>query len=334
VSRHLWIKNNLSSLCFPLLISILFAGLRGNVGTDTFVYKTFFNTLWSAESLTDKGLIFPFEPGFILYSHLIKIIYDNDQFFIFSIALLYGFLFYKLLKLLEEKDLFFLFYISTFFVMFNLNLLRFGISIILVGLSFLSQNKNKKIFYLALAFSFHFSAIFSVLFFIKKEHLLKYLIALITIFLVSYNFIQAKLNSYLLNFLFSSKSFQIELTFFLEILVIFFLIRWNSIKLKDNNLFLCVILYLIFRCFGFLTDLIYRLSYAFGFVIYLSFFINKLNYKSRLLITLLVFFYTYRTLSFIYNSDGAMSLLVFNESGMSSLYSQTKWLPYRFFWEE
>jgi hypothetical protein len=157
---------------------------------------------------------------------------------------------------------------------------------------------------------------------------------LIAIVLLGINFIQSKINAYLFNFLFSPSSYRFELTFFLEIIIIIFLIRWNSIQLKNNNLLLCIILYFVFRGSGFLSDLIYRLSYVLGFVIYLSFFLNKINYKSRFLLIFLVLFYTYRTLSFIYHSDDAMDLLLVSESGMSYLYSQTKWLPYKFFWEQ
>ena len=82
----MWNKNSLESLIIPLIVSVLFAGLRGNVGTDTFAYKTFFNSLWSKDDLTSQGLVFAFEPGFVLFSHIVKIIFNNDQFFIFSIS--------------------------------------------------------------------------------------------------------------------------------------------------------------------------------------------------------------------------------------------------------
>ena len=333
-SRYLWRKNSMISLIVPLIASVLFAGLRGNVGTDTFVYKTFFNTLWRTDVLADQGLKFAFEPGFVLFSQIIKSIYDNDQFYIFSLSCLFGFLFFRLLREIEEKDMFFLFYMSSFYIMFNLNLMRFGIAMILSGIAFLSKNNRKKIIYLLLAFSFHFSAIFIGFFFIKKNQIIKYIFVFLLIFFLTINFIESKINSYLVYFLLFSNPFQFELTILLEIVVMYLLITWNNISIKLNNLIFCIFLYFTFRTFGFLTDIVSRLSYVFGFTIYLSFYVNKLNLRSRQLIMFLVLFYTYRTLAFVNNSDGAMDNLLSNETGMSSLYSQTKWLPYKFFWEK
>jgi len=199
ISRYLWNKNSLSSLLVPLIISVLFAGLRGNVGTDTFAYKTFFNLLWNKDEITRQGLFFAFEPGFVFYSHCIKIIFDDDQFFIFSLSCLYGFLFYQLLKRVKERDLFFLLYISAYFVMFNLNLLRFGIAMMFLGLSYFSQGNKSKIFYFCLAVLFHFSSIFGILLYIKKEHIIKYIIGLALFSVFTLSFIQSKLNIYLLN---------------------------------------------------------------------------------------------------------------------------------------
>jgi hypothetical protein len=332
ISRSLWNKNSIKSLTFPIILTILISGLRGNVGTDTYAYKHFFNTLWDKNQLLNENIIFSFEPGFVLFSNIIKFVFDNDQFFIFSISAFTGFLFYNLLKQIKEKDLFLLTYIAMFFIMFNLNLLRFGIAMMLLGMSFLNPGGKKKILYFCLALSFHFSVIFSILFFVKKENIYKYLIFLITLLIIGFNFIQNKLGAYFLNFIFVSQ-LKLELTLFLELIIFYFIIKWNKIDLSKDNIIFCIVIYFILRWFGSLNDLIYRTSYVFGFVIYLSFFKNKLTYKSRMLFNFLFIFYVYRSLAFIYNSDDAMSNLLFDSSGMSSLYSHTKWLPYKFFWE-
>ncbi|MDQ1167511.1 EpsG family protein [Flavobacterium sp. SORGH_AS_0622] len=332
ISRYLWNKNSLSSLLFPLIITVLFAGLRGNVGTDTFAYKTFFNSLWNKSEITSQGLAFTFEPGFVLFSHCIKIIFDDDQFFLFSLACLYGFLFYRVLKKIKERDLFFLLYVSSYFVMFNLNLLRFGIAMMFLGLSYLSQGKKNKFLYFGLAISFHFSSIFAILLYIKKEHIVKYIAGVILFSILTFNYIQSKLGAYFLDF-FMSGSFRIEMTIFLELIVFYFLIKWNSIKVMENNILYCIILYFFFRWFGYLNDIISRVSFVLGFIIYLVLLRNSIDKKSRILFTFLILVYTYRSLSFLYNSDNSIDDLLFDYNGMSSLYSQTKWLPYKFFWE-
>jgi hypothetical protein len=302
------------------------------VGTDTFAYRTFFNFLWNNDEMTRQGLRFAFEPGFVFYSHCIKIIYDNDQFFIFSLSCLYGFLFYQILKRVKERDLFFLLYVSAYFVMFNLNLLRFGIAMMFLGLSYFSQGNRNKFFFFCLAVLFHFSSIVAILLYIKKEHIIKHIIGLVLFSFFAFSFIQSKLSVYFLNFLMIG-SFRIEMTIFLEIIIFYFIIKWNSIKINENNLLFCIIIYFFFRWFGYLNDIISRLSFVLGFVIYLSLLRNNVDKKSRILFTFLILVYAYRSLSFIYNSDNSMDNLLFDSTGMNSLYSQTKWLPYRFFWE-
>lgn len=332
LTRIFWIKNDLTLLKAPIIISTLFAGLRGNIGTDTYAYKTFFNSLWNSDDLISQGLVFAFEPGFILFSKIVNLISNSDQFYIFIISSVYGILFFKLIKKIEEKDLFFLFYLSSYYIMFNLNLLRFSIAILLLGLALLSESKKKRILYLCLGLSFHFSIIFAVFFFIKKKHIFRYVIILILFVLLSFKFIQLKINSYVLDLLII-KSFKLELAIFLEIAFLFFVIRWNSIKLAKNNLLYCMILYFSLRWFGYLNEVIPRISFVFGFVIYLSIFKNKLTSSSRVLVTLMIIFFSYRSLSFVYNSDSAMDKLFIDTDGMNSLHTQTKWLPYKFFWE-
>jgi hypothetical protein len=332
LTRKFWIKNDLTLLKVPIAISVLFAGLRGNIGTDTFAYKTFFNTLWNTDDLIGQGLVFAFEPGFILFSKIVNLISNNDQFFIFIISVVYGILFYKLIKKIEEKDLFFLYYLSSYYIMFNLNLLRFSIAILLLGLAFVSESNRKKTLYFCLGLSFHYSIIFSIFFFIKKKHIFKYLVVLILFVLLSLRFIQLKINNYLIDLLIM-KSFKLELTIFLEVAFLFFVIRWNSIKLTKNNLLFCIVLYFILRWFGYLNEVIPRVSFVFGFVIYLSIFRNKLTNASKVLVTLMIVFFSYRSLSFVYNSDSAMDKLLIDTDGMNSLHAQTKWIPYKFFWE-
>jgi hypothetical protein len=331
ISRFFVNKNNLRSLIIPIVISVFFAGLRGNVGTDTYAYKTFFNSLWSKDDLLAQGLVFSFEPGFVLYSHIIKVIFDNDQFFIFSVSCLYGFLFYKILKNIEEKDLFLLLYISNYYVMFNFNLIRFGIAVMFLGLAYLSQSNSKRFVYYCLGVSFHLSVIFAFFFFMKRKNILRYVGVLILGLFFASNFLQSKFDSYFFQFLLS-RTFKLELTIILEIVSFYLLVKWNKINLQSNNLLYCILLYFVFRWLGYLNDVVSRISFVFGFVVYLSFFKYRFNQKSTIIIAFLILLFSYRSLSFIYKSDNAMDTFIFYADGMSSLYSQTKWLPFKFFW--
>lgn len=333
-SRYCWNKNSLGSLSIPLTVSVLFAGLRGNVGTDTFAYKTYFNSISDTSEIVSKGLVFAFEPGFILYTTIIRFIVNSDQFFIFSLSCLYGFLLYNILRKIEERDMFFLFYISAFYIMFNLNLLRFGIALLFIGNAYLMMLKEnrKYIYFLILGISFHYAALLAVIFFIKRKDFIKYFAFLFVFSVVAYAFIITKINSYFIDFFSLTGSFKLDFGLLFEFLIILSLCLFNKALLSQKNLFIFFIYYL-FRWFSYLFDMLNRFSYVLGFVLFLFLFTKMFKTKSKGLMILLILFNLYRTLSFIYNSDAAMTNLINDESGFAGLFSQTTWLPYKFFWQ-
>ncbi|WP_167547420.1 EpsG family protein [Flavobacterium xueshanense] len=333
-SRYCWNKNSMGSLCVPLIVSVLFAGLRGNVGTDTFAYKTYFNSIGDTSEIISKGLVFAFEPGFILYATIIRFIINSDQFFIFSLSCLYGILLYKILQKIEEKDLFFLFYISAFYIMFNLNLLRFGISLLFIGNAYLMMLKEDKkyIYLLVLGISFHYAGVLAIMFFIKRKDFIKYFVVLFVFIGIAYAFIITKINSYFIDLLSLTGSFKFDFGLILEFLIVVALCLFNRrLQSKKNILFFFI--YYLFRWFSYLFDMLNRFSYVLGFVLFLFLFTKIFKEKSKALIIILILFNLYRTLSFINNSDAAMTSLIDDESGFAGLFSQTAWLPYKFFWQ-
>lgn len=333
-SRYCWNKNSLGSLSIPLIVSVLFAGLRGDVGTDTFAYKTYFNSIGNSGEILSKGLVFAFEPGFILYTTIIKFIFNSDQFFIFSLGCLYGYLLYKMLQKIEEKDLFFLFYISAFYVMFNLNLLRFGIALLFVGNAYLMMLKeNKKYVYiLVLGISFHYAALLAVIFFIKRKDFIKYSVFMFIFVVIAYTFIITKINSYFIDLFSLSGNFVLDFGLIFEFLIIIGLILFNRNLLSYKNLSFFFIYY-FFRWFSYLFEMLNRFAYVLGFVLFLFLFTKMFKPKSKALIIILILFNLYRTLAFINNSDAAMDTLINDEGGFAALFSQTAWLPYKFFWQ-
>lgn len=333
-SRYAWNKNSLGSLAIPLVISVLFAGLRGNVGTDTFAYKTYFNSIGDTSEILSKGLVFAFEPGFIFFTSVIHFIVNSDQFFLFSLACLYGILFYKILQKVEEKDLFFLFYISAFYVMFNLNLLRFGISLLFVGNAYLMRlEKNKRyIWFLVLGISFHYASVLAIVFFIKKKDAIKYFLVLAIFGTLGFAFILTKVNSYFIDLISMTGSFALDFGLVFEFMIIVALCLFNRDFLSRKNLMFFGIYY-VFRWFSYLFDMLNRFSYVLGFVLFLFLFTRVFKEKSKALMIILILFNLYRTLAFINNSDAAMTSLINDESGFAGLFSQTAWLPYKFFWE-
>ena len=333
-SRYCWNKNSLGSLSIPLTVSVLFAGLRGNVGTDTFAYKTYFNSISDTSEIVSKGLVFAFEPGFILYTTIIRFIVNSDQFFIFSLSCLYGFLLYNILRKIEERDMFFLFYISAFYIMFNLNLLRFGIALLFIGNAYLMMLKeNKKYIYLlVLGISFHYAALLAVIFFIKRKDFIKYFAFLFIFGAVAYSFIITKINSYFTDLFSLSGNFVFDFGLLFEFLIVVSLIILNRNLLSYKNLAIFFVYY-VFRWFSYLFEMLNRFAYVLGFVLFLFLFTKIFKVKSKVLIIILILFNLYRTLAFINNSDAAMDSLINDEAGFAGLFSQTAWLPYKFFWQ-
>ncbi len=323
-------KNSIKTIAIPLAIMVLFAGLRGNVGTDTFAYKSFFNSLGS-----DKDVNVAFEPLFVFYSYVISIIWPNDQFYIFIISITSGILLYFNLKLIEEKSLFLLFYLSTYFIMFNMNLMRFGIAILVISYPFLRhlRGEKSKVWQYFIGFLTHFATLFTLFIVIKKKHAIKSLVFLGVFFLVLGNFLVDKFLKYFLMSLFSIGHFQLDFGLLLEvfILILLFWINRNNI---NGSLFFLLFLYILLRNLSFLFDMLQRFAYISGFLVYLHFFYKRKNLYTRVLIIFLIFFNFYRTMMFIYNSDTAINDLIASYPGFSSLYSQTKWLPFKFFWEK
>jgi hypothetical protein len=92
-------------------------------------------------------------------------------------------------------------------------------------------------------------------------------------------------------------------------------------------------MYFIFKWFNYLNDFIDRFTYIFGFILYLYIFREKQSVKAKYVIYMLIFFNLYRTLMFINYSDAAMAKLNLQQPGSNLLFSQTSYLPYKFFWE-
>lgn len=322
-------RNNIKVVIIPVFIMILFAGLRGNIGTDTFAYKSFFNALGS-----DKQNEFSLEPLFVFFTYFIKFIWSDDQFYIFSLSVVLGLLLYYNLKIVEEKSLFLLFYLTGFYVMFNLNLMRFGLGILLISYPYLISlrgGKSKMGLYF-LGVMTHFSTLFSLSFVIQRKHILKIAAFQAAFFFLFGNFLLQKFGRYLFAALLNMGTFHLDFGFVFEIAVLFILYWINRKDLKKNILFL-LLTYVLLRNFGLIFEMLQRFAYITGLLIYLNFFYKRQSFLTKSLLVTLIFFNLYRSLMFIYNSDQAINELIANFPGFSTLYSQTKWLPYKFFWQ-
>lgn len=156
--------------CFCIIGFLFFIGLRGFVYSDWYNYYPFFNsslTLWDANVLTSfttgttAGMS---EPGFILYTILIKSIFPDYYFWQFISTLIdVLFLNYFFKKYSKYYALGFLFFLLFSGFNIEINLLRNtkSLFIFLYSIQYIYNRRLLPFLCLNLiAFSFHFSAIF------------------------------------------------------------------------------------------------------------------------------------------------------------------------------
>jgi len=195
---------------FLLLVAFLglwlLAGLRGDVGQDTFNYAGHFYGL--GNELTYSHYFSNIEPLFSILMAVSVSIFDNVTAFYLIFSLLQAVLLWWILKRVWHYNLFLLAYLFIFYLDFHMNVLRSGMSILLFLLA-LSYAPSKLSFFLFLmSLSMHISTFILAPFYINRMSLkFGYKIALwvlvifgfVAITLVLSNAISSKIMAYLIN---------------------------------------------------------------------------------------------------------------------------------------
>lgn len=135
--RNYGYKDNKYILLAAIIFSTLFAGLRGDVGVDTFAYREFYNAI----DQPDREIFF--EPTFTVIALIGNLFGFGSQFLILSVALMQGFFLYLIIRKIKEKDIFYLLFLSTFYVYINLNLIRVGLAMCILGFAMLVAETTK-----------------------------------------------------------------------------------------------------------------------------------------------------------------------------------------------
>lgn len=140
------------------LILILFAGLRGLVGSDTFSYLMFY------DQFKDPGVVAGYltkmEPVFLLLIAVHGYLLDSKFLYIFMVSLLQVWILYLVFKKSSRKYHFLFFYIILFYLNFHFNITRAAIASMLFLLALKSESKNIKFLTAILAPGFHVSVLF------------------------------------------------------------------------------------------------------------------------------------------------------------------------------
>lgn len=150
-------------LLFISVVMVIFIGFRGESGADSCNYIDFFkyntDTIWNWRS-EEKGYA---EYGFYYLSVLLKSIWNNIDFYFTCISMLTMFFLYKILK---EYSLYpilgFIVYYSRFLIIRDMNQIRQALAMVIIiwGIKYLIQNKNKSFILLILLCSMiHYSSL-------------------------------------------------------------------------------------------------------------------------------------------------------------------------------
>ena len=163
--------------CFVYLM--LLAGLRGDSGIDTKNYLEFFG-----DATSKNASSYNLDYGFVYFSAIIKVIYDNPVFYFIVIATLaIGLKMYVVWKLSPLPIITSAILFGTYFLPLETNQIRQGIALGFTLLAVLYRVRNKKVYFFAsilIGSCFHISAVlFTVIWFLKRKITSAYLLGIV-----------------------------------------------------------------------------------------------------------------------------------------------------------
>lgn len=311
----------------PLAAGLLFAGLRGNIGTDTYAYRAFFDG-----RRADIADPFQFEPFFVLLARAVRLLSEDSQVFLFSIAAVSAFVLYLIVRQMEEKRLFLLLYYSTFYITFQFNLLRAGLGVLFALYAFTLAVKRQRAFAIpmALAFGTHYSTMSLVPPIVATQHLrLRYIVAALVaatgVAIAGYTMLSAKWAAYAAEF---SDDPTVGLGFLACFALLVAIYAWQDPKWPSRYGLLLALL-LATQVGAAYVPILGRVSVILFLVAAGHACTWRLRWRSKVAAYLLVAYGAYATLAFVARSDDAMRSLIAANSGFAVLYGDTHWLPYQ-----
>lgn len=329
-ARYLGFKNRLIVLVPAIVLAAMFSGLRGNVGTDTYSYRFFYNHFHDADQLA-------FEPLFSAIALLGGAFDLSDQFFLVCISTIQAGFLILLIRHLPSRDLFFLFYLATYYISFQFNLIRFGTAILIAGLACILSLRTSqvwsRIFYF-IGLASHFSMILCTPFLkLRKRNVVLVVSFMLVVTVLVFPLLQVKFEDLSTQGCLNAgwvPTFGVGFIF--EMLICYAIVLKQG-RSMDMRLIAALLGYVVFRLAGCAIPGGDRISMLFGFLFYLFLFAGRLTSVARILFVILAIYNFYGTIMFLQESDQAMQILISERSDLS-VYEKTQWLPYRFFWQD
>ena len=257
-------------------ILFLIAGLRGDVGQDTFNYQQHYISLIDFDSflmiLTSK------EPVLYILMYPHKIYFDDYTSFLLLVSLLQVTLLSYATKAMYHRATFLAIYVLVIFLEYHFNLLRASLALLffLCSLNVVETNKKKSVLFFCLALFSHLTAlIFLPILLLSLKLKMRHFILIISFFVgvgvfVAIFFgalIKYKISAYNL---FDTSGFRIPLL--VSALLVFSWISFLCNKKNDTKLFLTLLLFTLAFFMSSFSDIAYRMYYMlFTVLIYLTF---------------------------------------------------------------
>ncbi len=329
-ARYFGLKNRLVVLVPAIVLAAMFSGLRGNIGTDTYSYRFFYNNFHDPDQLA-------FEPLFSGIALLGEFFHLSDQFFLAVISALQAGFLILLIRCLSAKDLFFLFYLATYYVTFQFNLIRFGTALLISGFAcilFLEKSRIRSGFLYFVGLATHFAMILCIPFLkLRRRSVVLGSVFIVLVAVVVLPLLRAKLGN------FSAQGCEnggwaptFGIGFIFEVLICCVILLKQG-WIRNVRLVAALFGYIAFRLVGCTIPGADRISMLFGFLFYLFLFVNEITAATRIFFIGLICYNFYGTIMFLQRSDEAMQILVSGNPDFA-VYEKTHWLPYQFFWED
>ncbi|MBH0038958.1 EpsG family protein [Pseudoalteromonas sp. SWN166] len=338
-------KSKYQSICYFLFFAILFllAGLRGDVGQDTYSYQLQYDSLIDLENLFLQ--LRNAEPVLYLIMYPYKLIFD-DLFGYTGFLLVISFLQILLLsyatKNMYHRSFFLAVYLTIFYLQFHFNILRasFAVLFFLCSLRVMSKSSHKSIIFYILALCSHLSSLIFLPILlcslkIKLRYYMFFVILFILVgvggFVIFGDLVQRKVENYdLLNL----SAFEIPLG-----VVCILLISWFSFFCSENislEFYLTLLLFSLALFAYSFSDIAYRVYYILLVVLFYFSFerkvfnISSFKFEPHILsVFLLCLWFSFFSVRFIVNEKYLRNL---NNDGLPefsyspySLYNSSKY---------
>lgn len=326
--RH---DKKLSEFLFLLVFILLttFAGVRGDVGQDTYGYFYLYG-------LADNFFNLRIEPVFSSLIYVHRLIIDDITSFYFTIALIQSIILFKATKKLHSAALFLTVYLASYYLNFYFNALRAGLALNLFLLSLSLSNKSKSAVFLFLSIGSHLSILYflPVYFFLKNvkvRYLSVYFVLVLVLVIFFYDYLSDKLAGY--KIVSGLVIFDRVSPVSILLLVLGLTIFSVSGRVSKKELFIYTYICGTMLLSG-AVDIFYRLNHM-GFIIFFFIFCSRyrFNFKRKLAIkpfpvlaVILLLWVVPRIWIGVLNEEA-----IILESGRGSV--DFTYIPYTFFYE-